>query len=231
MAAVPDQGPWYTAVAIALTIIAGHLLFSEPPVPETDPAALVWPFAESTALPGEESRHLVVWTDDPRARPSEVEGHPLEWQTSPDGQLAFVNVTTGFATEGHTVRVVTEPGPRFGVDGHNATRLTVYVFNDDDEVLAANAALSELNRFNVSDSLVALPDRPWYLGENGTTPAGTQRLPPEFRELGEQARTVLEGRPVGAVASARLAEADYRLGWLLGDLWLTVQVDELVHAP
>jgi len=114
---------------------------------------------------------------------------------------------------------------KFGRGGHNATRMTVYVFQPNGDLLAANAPDADLARFQLSGDFTRLPEGTWYLGENATTPPGTMRVPAAFAPFVASARPLLAGLPEGGIATVR---ADH---WLLGELWLTARLDAVVHAP
>ncbi len=114
---------------------------------------------------------------------------------------------------------------RFGVDGFNATKLSFYAFNLDGEVLASSAPDADLARFRLSGAFIRLPDSVWYLGENATTPPGTARLPATLAPFLSQARPLLEGLPVGGVATVSTTH------WALGELWLTARIDGLLQTP
>jgi hypothetical protein len=118
-------------------------------------------------------------------------------------------------------------GPFLGQAGYNATRVTVHVFNADGELVASNGNASEQARLKGRYTPEQLPGGVWYLGANATAPEGTQPLPAAARALLPQLRALLQGLPVGGVATTQTDA----LRALFGTLYVTAQVDELVHAP
>lgn len=246
----PATRKWALPALVAVAILVVLIVFwggsKEPADPRTAAWILEWPADAVTADQDAAFQILVYWPDNQTAPPDDVAGMPQGGDLPPGAQterrfpikwdlerVGLLNITL----EGKAIhfgdKAVTEapPGARFGVDGHNATRVIFYAWSSDQEVIATNAPLHELNRFPVKDDYAQMPAEAWYLGDNETAPEGTRKLPREFEDLGREARDLLQGTPVGGVASAKLPEEDYGLGWLLGDLWLTVQVQELLRAP
>lgn len=119
------------------------------------------------------------------------------------------------------------PGPRLGLAGYNGTRVTVHVFDGAGELIASNGNASEQARLVRTYSAEQLPTGVWYLGAAPAAPPGTQPLPFAARALLPQLRPLLEGLPVGGVATTQTDA----LAGLYGRLYVTAQVDELVHAP
>lgn len=137
---------------------------------------------------------------------------------------------TSFAdARGHSlaVHLVRDAGPRFGVDGYNATRLTVHVFDAAGELIASNAGPSEQARLTGTYAPEQLPSGLYYLGADATPPPGTEPLPRAARLLVGEMRPLLQGLPVGGVAST----SSDALQALYGRLYITAQVDELAPAP
>lgn len=117
---------------------------------------------------------------------------------------------------------------RFGLAGHNATRLRLFAFSPQGQLLASNAPDRELVRFPVYRDYEGLPDPVWYLGD-GKAPPGTTAVPEAARSTVVQLRAALTGLPVGGVAVAHVTHGP--LAEAAGDVWLTAQVLELVDAP
>jgi hypothetical protein len=122
---------------------------------------------------------------------------------------------------------VADPGPRLLRDGYNATRVTAYVFDAQGVLLFSNAPPEGTARFDQGTGVTALPDGLWYLGANATRPEGAQRLPPAAMVIVDRLRPLLDGLPVGGVATAQTNV----LVNLYGTLFVTVRIDELVYAP
>lgn len=120
-----------------------------------------------------------------------------------------------------------QDGPRLGEAGHNATRVTVHIFDGDGALVASNGNASEQARLGGDHAPQQLPGGVWYLGANETPPSGTQALPTAARALLPQLRGLLAGLPVGGVATT---QTDALRG-LYGTLYVTAQIDELVRAP
>ncbi len=129
---------------------------------------------------------------------------------------------------GHVLEVrQAPPGPRLGVAGYNGTRVTVHVFDADGELVASNGDASEQARLRGQFAAEQLPAGVWYLGANATPPNGTKALPLYARAFLGQMRPLLEGLPVGGVATTQTDA----LSGLYGRLYVTAQVEELVYAP
>ena len=123
--------------------------------------------------------------------------------------------------------LVAGPGPRFGMDGYNATRVTAYIFDEHGVLVASNADASNRSRFADGGDAQDLPDTVWYLGANESAPAGTEVLPAWGQAIASRLVPSLQGQPVGGVATT----SSNALVALYGTLFITVQVDELVQAP
>jgi hypothetical protein len=114
--------------------------------------------------------------------------------------------------------------PRVGVAHHNATRATVFVFNEEGQLAGSNAPASETARFAKTKEYRDLPSDPFYLGA-GDIPAGMVGLPADMRSL---ARELLVGVWQGNVASGPFEDGH---GWLGGGhLWMTVRLDQVLAA-
>ena len=142
--------------------------------------------------------------------------------------IARYSLPLGGASNGGSVLVAVAPdGPRLGQDGYNATRVTLHAFNEAGELIASNGNASEQARLGGGHSPQQLPSGVWYLGANSTVPPGTQPLPATARTFLPQLRGLLTGLPVGGVATTQTDA----LRAFYGTLYVTAQVDELVHAP
>jgi len=119
--------------------------------------------------------------------------------------------------------VAPESAAVFGA-GYEAVNATLYVFDPLGHVVASNIAEGNITRFEVADDFFDLPTGTWYLGE-GPAPPGTEELPPWIKEI---ARPLLEGLPVGGVATLRADQ--HRYSWLTGELFLTARVEGLVRT-
>ena len=116
-------------------------------------------------------------------------------------------------------------GPRLGSDGYNGTRATIYVFDERGLLAATNDDEGNWSRF--AGSPTSMESAVWYIGENGTAPNGTQKPPAFAAPLVQKLRPLMEGLPVGGVASTQ----SNAYVSLYGTLFITLRVDELVHAP
>jgi hypothetical protein len=116
-------------------------------------------------------------------------------------------------------------GPRLGLDGHNATRATLYVFDSRGLLAATNDEPVNWSRFPGAPT--TMEPAVWYFGSNATAPNGTQKVPSFAAPLVQQMRPLMEGLPVGGVASAQ----SNAYVSLYGTLFITLRVDEIVYAP
>ena len=142
-----------------------------------------------------------------------------------DAQRGLAN-DTAFIAVGD-LHLVESPGPRFGLEGYNATRVTVHVFDGDGELVASNGNASEKARLTGKFAPNDLPGGTWYLGDNATAPDGTRHLPAAARALLPQLRALLVGLPEGGVATTHTDA----LSGAYGRLYVTARIDQLVHAP
>lgn len=117
-------------------------------------------------------------------------------------------------------------GPRFGVEGFNATRLTVFVVDAKGFLVASNAPAADQARFPGGTGAEALPTGLWYLG-NGTAPDGAEVPPAADSAVVARVARGLQGLPVGGVATAKTDA----LAWAYGTLYVTVRIDDLRFAP
>ena len=111
----------------------------------------------------------------------------------------------------------------FGVDGYNATRLTVYAFDNQGGLIASNANASEIARFALSPAVTSLYNPgnvTWYFGVHPIPPNMT--VPPSLGTARAGLYDQLRGLPVGGIASV-YQETDR--------VFVTVRIDELVRAP
>lgn len=126
-----------------------------------------------------------------------------------------------------TYGVQPDTRPLLGVDGHNATRITVHVFDETGLLAATNADANETARLAGASHPQRLPGGVWYVGANSTAPNGTQPVPALARPLFQELKPLMQGLPVGGVASVR-SDA---YASLYGTLYVTVRIDGLVQAP
>jgi hypothetical protein len=218
---------WLALILLAASLGAGC---AKPVVDPHDD--LVWPFPDVVAPAGHEVGLFVLWAGNGSA--PAVDG--VTWVETRLGQDTL---GTYHATAPHTFGALhitrADPdAPRFGVDDHNATRITLMVFNSQARLIATTAPLHGYTHIPYVDNrLTELEDAVYYLGENETAPHGTQRLPPLLEPFTPTIRDLLAGLPVGGAASVIVPEAEYRHafgGQGIGTLYLTARVDELVHA-
>jgi hypothetical protein len=211
------------------------------PVPD-----LLLPFAEGRGPEGRELTFLVLAPHGKAAamaeanRSSASEAQRLVWQgdrvalyattvpACPDAESGQgVSCDPPWAFEPWAFPKATEggDGQQLLRGGHNATRVTAYVFDEAGELLASNA--NDTARYTLHDDFVRLPSTAWYLGANATAPNGTSHLPGFAKPLVDRVRPQLDGLPVGGVASVR----SNAYAALYGSLFVTVRVDSLVLAP
>ena len=107
---------------------------------------------------------------------------------------------------------------RFDPANHTV-RMTLYAFNAGGELLASNAPIRDMDRFDLYGDFILLGDDPWYLG-NGSAPDALTL--PFGAELAAEA---LAGLPVGAITTVHVPDHPY--AWLVGELWLTGRIDAL----
>jgi hypothetical protein len=115
--------------------------------------------------------------------------------------------------------------PLLGIDGYNATRATIYVFNEQGLLAATNDAQENWTRF--AGSPTTMDPAVWYIGANATAPNGTSKPPSFAAPLVQKLRPLIEGLPVGGVATT---SSNAYVG-LYGTLFITARIDELVYAP
>lgn len=222
------------------------------------PQPIVLPFAESWGEPGRNTTHLLLAPLGRAAAEQRIAaahlggfGGSLDWMGA-EPKLALyshVNVYTGCqpVSPGSNHSICSDPawvfgdwpyprtqavrnddtGPRLLHGGYNATRATAYVFDEAGLLLASNAPANETARFTKHGDYTRLPSTAWYLGANQTAPPGTQHLPSFAKPLVDRVRPELDGLPEGGVASVR----SNAYAALYGSLFVTVRVDDLVHAP
>ncbi|MEA3136554.1 MAG: hypothetical protein QOC71_835 [Thermoplasmata archaeon] len=116
-------------------------------------------------------------------------------------------------------------GPRLGIDGYNATRATIYVFDERGLLAATNDAPANHTRFPGSPT--TMDSATWYIGGNATAPNGTQKPPSFAAPLVQKLRPLMEGLPVGGVASTQ----SNAYVSLYGTLFITIRIDSLSYAP
>lgn len=217
----------------------------------TPPPAVLNPFPTSWGLAGTNATFLVVAPDGQDAAlealnrsPSRPQAAQLDWVGGNEARgvehrLAYYSTPHLGCPEGAPCPAAGDPGllpaaladanatqaPRFGVDGYNATRATVYVFDARGLLLFTNDAPGNWSEFQGPPTEFAA--EVWYLGEKGSAPNGTKPVPSFARSLLPQLRPALTGTPVGAVVSAQSnAYASF-----YGTVFITARIDELVYAP
>lgn len=116
---------------------------------------------------------------------------------------------------------------RLGVDGYNATRVTVHVLDAEGELVFSNGNASDQERLVRNLTPQQLPAGVWYLGDNATAPAGTAKLPLAAQAFLGGYRDQLQGLDEGAVLTV---QTDALKTWY-GPLWITLRIEELVFAP
>lgn len=209
------------------------------PLPEAveEPLGLAWAFGDAVApLDGTatllavgrpDARELQVsCLDGERSLPLHAETRVLWRLEVPAGCRSLDGAIRVDAADAADVVDAVEAanGAVFGRDGHNATRVTVHVFNERGELLASSAGATDRNRFRLYGDFVTVSDRAWYLGD-GAVPDG-MRVPAGYVEF---ARTRLAGLPVGGVGWGHVPQHEY--DWLTGPLWVTARVDSVLPAP
>ncbi|HUR25121.1 MAG TPA: hypothetical protein VM327_03790 [Candidatus Thermoplasmatota archaeon] len=118
-----------------------------------------------------------------------------------------------------------DTGARLGLDGYNGTRATIYVFDERGLLAATNDAPGNWSRF--AGSPTTMESAVWYIGANGTAPNGTQKPPSFAMPFVQRLRPLMEGLPVGGVASTQ----SNAYVSLYGTLFITIRIDGLVYAP
>jgi len=192
-----------------------------------EPLGLAWAFREAVAPPDTTVTLLAVGRPDAREVPvSFPDVDRLLALAAQTEALWHLDVPAGCRTADGALRVdlADGNGTVFGRGGHNATEVTLYVFDGDGELVASNAGATGRDRFRLYGDFVTVSDRPWYLG-SGPVPDG-MRVPEGYVGF---ARSHLVGMPVGAVATAHVPTHEY--DWLTGPLWVMVRVDAVLAAP
>lgn len=156
-------------------------------------------------------------------------GFEIRWVSPHVAFAATVDLPKGcdcFGPLWH-LRVLPDRHATFGVDGYNATRVTVHAFDSDGNLVLSNGDPAEVDRLTHGLSPDALPTGTWYLGANATAPAGTQHPPAYAGFLVDQVRPSITGQPEGFVTSFHTDA----LATFYGRLYVTLRIDDLVHAP
>ncbi|MHB1261388.1 MAG: hypothetical protein ACYC2H_06700 [Thermoplasmatota archaeon] len=185
-----------------------------------------------TVAPIVACQNLMVQPDPP------CEGYGVDWRTP---RVGFANTSDKPSGEvpGHPGLVTCDcayvgpgwheragPGsPRLGMDGYNATRATIYVFDERGLLAATNDAKENWTRF--AGAPTTMESAVWYIGANSTTPNGTEKPPSFAAPLVQKLRPLMEGLPVGGVASTQ----SNAYVSLYGTLFITARIDELAYAP
>ncbi len=216
------------AAGLVVVLPAPSLPHDDPlPTPVEEPLGLAWAFHEAVAEPGKSIPFLAVGEPSARSLDLTCLDGPRSMQLHSESPVLWrVDIPAGCRTPGD-VLAVTEASEadteRFGEGGRNATVVTIFVFNEQGELLASNAGATSRNRYHLYGDFVTLSSRPWYLGE-GPTPQG-MRVPDGYESF---ARKGLAGLPVGATAHALVERHEY--DWLVGSIWVLVQIDELLDV-
>lgn len=222
--------------------------------PSAAPPTVLTPFNESLGVAGAEARFIVVAPQGEAAAMAFLNGSgfasqaaELDWrggneQRGVPHKLAFYELEHAGGECARPVRcgplgdtlsplpkayslAPEEVGPRFGEEGYNATRATVYVFDSRGLLLFTNDPPGNWSEFQGPPT--QFDAETWYLGDNGTAPEGTEPVPEFARPLLPQLRPVLQGVPVGGVVSAQSnAYASY-----FGTVFITARIDALTYAP
>lgn len=216
-------------------------------------ALFLAPFAESRGEEGEETAFLVVTPRGRVAAQAELNetgiwnftAEDLDWVNDRVAYYEPENVAVGCHPQEDGATACADPywaffpwplpkaiarpegelGPRLGLDGYNATRATIYVFDERGLLAATNDEESNHTRFPGAPT--TMEPAVWYIGANGTAPEGTQKPPSFAAPLVQKLRPLMEGLPVGGVASTQ----SNAYVSLYGTLFITIRIDELVHAP
>jgi hypothetical protein len=162
------------------------------------------------------------------------EGYGIDWRTP---RVGFLN-TSGPPSDppgspysscdcgGPGIHLhAAEGSPRLGLNGYNATRATIYVFDERGLLAATNDEHGNWSRF--AGSPTTMESAVWYIGANSTAPNGTEKPPSFAAPLVQKLRPLMEGLPVGGVTSTQ----SNAYVSLYGTLFITIRIDELVYAP
>ena len=246
---------WLVPIVLGLVVAAGLWALPQGDHEETEGHGAAPGTSTSATTPRPQHDTVLVFTEPPRTFTGEatvalvsrsINGtltpFPLHirdaitWMGGHVGFLAVSNATRDDGwmadaaacdcTSGATDPEMATPDERrLFHDGHNATKVTAYVFDEAGHLLASNA--NDTARFAKRDDYTRLPSTTWYLGANGTAPNGTSHLPGFAQPLVDRVRPQLDGLPEGGIASRR----DNSYAFLYGTLFVTIRVDELVYAP
>lgn len=191
-----------------------------------EPLGLAWAVRETVAPPGEAAVLLGVGIPDQRNLEVQcLDGTqvlPLEAESS---VLWRVAVPSGCQSLDGVLQVGSAPveARRFGLDGHNATSVTLYVFDAEGQLVASSAGATDRNRYRLYGDFVTVSQRPWYLGD-GAVPEG-MRVPEGYVAF---ARERLLGVPEGGTAWVAMWAHEY--DWLTGPLWVTARIDTVLAS-
>ena len=216
------------------------------------PPLFAFPFSESRGAIGGETQFVVLTPQGRTAAEAHLDetglrdqaAHDLDWVNDRLAYFTPRNQEQGCREENGSLscrdpvwvfhdwplpKAIAAPdaelGPRLGRDGYNATRATIYVFDERGLLAATNDAPGNWSRF--SGSPTTMGSAVWYIGGNGTAPNGTEKPPSFAAPLVQKLRPLMEGLPAGGVASTQ----SNAYVSLYGTLFLTIRVDELVYAP
>ncbi len=197
------------------------------PAPVEEPLGLAWAFHHAVAEPGGSAPFVGVGEPTDPVLELTCENGPRRVLMHFETKVLWVaEIPVGCRSLDGVLRVDYAPSDalHFGVDGYNATDVTVMVFDEKGELLASNAGATSRNRYHLYGDFVTLSSRTWYLGD-GPTPPG-MRVPDGYEA---SAHRQLDGLPEGALAYLPVGGHEY--DWLVGPIWITVHVESVTHAP
>ncbi|MFA5944643.1 MAG: hypothetical protein WC876_09280 [Candidatus Thermoplasmatota archaeon] len=224
----------------------------DPETGEPTTPVLTFPFEVSRGAEGAETTFIVLAPEGRAAAEQHLNATGLNWTAADldwvNAGLALFspqNVLTGCHVQANNVTLCSDPwwafrpwslpralavpdaelGPRLGSDGYNATRATIYVFDERGLLAATNDAEGNWSRF--AGAPTTMQPAVWYIGANATAPNGTEPLPSFAVPLVQKLRPLMEGLPVGGVATTQSnAYVNF-----YGTLFITARIDALVYAP
>ena len=224
----------------------------DPETGEPTKPVLTFPFGESRGAEGAETSFIVLAPEGRAAAQQHLNATGLNWTAADldwiNEELALYapqNVLAGCHVQADQLTLCSDPwwafnpwslpkaiavpdaelGPRLGRDGYNATRATIYVFDERGLLAATNDAEGNWSRF--AGAPTTMEPAGWYIGKNATAPAGTAPVPSFASPLLQRLRPQLEGLPVGGVATTQ----SNAYVSLYRTLFITARIDALVYAP
>lgn len=193
--------------------------------PQATADGLIYPFATGANTTGGSATVLVI---SQKSRETGFNGSTgIDWKTkyvgydeTESGDIVCIRAPCDLLV-GPQYHHKVPPGPRFGVGGYNASRMTIYGFETDGDLIASNAGVGPFDKATFYQKLTG---GIWYLGK-GETPDGMEEVPKEAKAFVNQARAKLVGLPPGGVATTT-AKIDF-----VGTVYITVRLDALYYAP